>query len=77
MAGVALRAQNGVIDRLAAEQADMRAHVARLDALTTLVTELKRRSAIVVAQRQAAQAAAAQAETRVRPWSRGRPPRSR
>ena len=65
VAGVALRAQNGAIDRLAAQQADMRARVAKLDALTAQVTELKRRSAIVVAQRRAAQTVAARAESQV------------
>ncbi len=64
-AGAALRAQNGAIDRLSVQQAEMRARSTRLAAVRTQIEELKRQSAIVVAQRAAAQRAAATAEAEV------------
>ncbi len=50
-AGAALRAQNGAIDRLSVQQAEMRARGTRLAAVRAQIAELKRQSAIVVAQR--------------------------
>ncbi|MFZ0158760.1 MAG: peptidoglycan DD-metalloendopeptidase family protein [Kineosporiaceae bacterium] len=64
-AGAALRAQNGAIDRLTVQQAEMRARGTRLAAVRAQIAELKRQSAIVVAQRTAAQDAAAAAEAEV------------
>jgi hypothetical protein len=62
VAGVALRAQGGAIDRLSVVEADLRARGAKLDAIRVQVAELKRQSAIVVAQRQAAEQTATKAE---------------
>jgi murein DD-endopeptidase MepM/ murein hydrolase activator NlpD len=65
VAGVALRAQGGALDRLSVVQADLRARGAKLDAIRAEVAELKRRSAVLVAQRIAAEQAADQAEATV------------
>lgn len=65
VAGAALRAQNGAIERLAVQQDQMRSRSSKLAAVRAQVTELKRQSAEVVEQRRAAQAAAAQAEADV------------
>jgi murein DD-endopeptidase MepM/ murein hydrolase activator NlpD len=65
VAGVALRAQGGAIDRLSVVEADLRARSAKLDAVRAQVAELKRQSEIVLAQRRAAEAAAAVAEAKV------------
>jgi murein DD-endopeptidase MepM/ murein hydrolase activator NlpD len=65
VAGVALRAQGGAINRLATLQADLRARSSKLDAIRAQVAELKRESEIVVAQRAAAEQAAAAAQAKV------------
>jgi murein DD-endopeptidase MepM/ murein hydrolase activator NlpD len=57
-AGNVLRAQSGIIDRLAVQQADTRARQARLEAGRQQVAELKKQSEQVVKQREAAAAAA-------------------
>jgi murein DD-endopeptidase MepM/ murein hydrolase activator NlpD len=57
-AGNVLRAQSGIIDRLAVEQAETRARQAKLEAGRQQVAELKEQSEQVVKQRAAATAAA-------------------
>jgi murein DD-endopeptidase MepM/ murein hydrolase activator NlpD len=65
IAGVALRAQGGAIERLTVVQADLRARSAKLDAIRARIAELKRRSEQVVAARTAAEQRAAAAEATV------------
>ena len=57
-AGNVARAQTGIIDRLAVEQAETRARQAKLEAGRQQVAELKKQSEQVVKQREAATAAA-------------------
>jgi murein DD-endopeptidase MepM/ murein hydrolase activator NlpD len=64
-AGAALRARNGAIDRLAVQQAEIRANSTRLAAVRAKVAELKRRSAAVVVEKQGAEKAAAAAEAQI------------
>ncbi|GLY28394.1 peptidoglycan DD-metalloendopeptidase family protein [Kineosporia sp. NBRC 101731] len=54
LAGNVLRAQGGAIDRLAVEQAEIRARKAKLDAGRKQVADLKEQAAQVVVQREAA-----------------------
>ncbi|GLY19254.1 peptidoglycan DD-metalloendopeptidase family protein [Kineosporia rhizophila] len=65
VAGTALRAQGGVIDRLAVEQAETRAREAKLDAGRRQVAALKRESEQLVEQRAAATTAARQASDEI------------
>ncbi len=64
-AGAALRVQNGAIDRLAVQRAEMRARESKLAAVRAQITELKRQSAIVVATRREAERQASAAEAQV------------
>lgn len=65
VASAALRAQGGAIDRMAVVQAELRARLAKLDALRAQIVELKEQSALVVEQRKAAERAAVSAEAQV------------
>jgi murein DD-endopeptidase MepM/ murein hydrolase activator NlpD len=65
VAGVALRAQGGTIDRLAVLEADLRARSSKLDAIRGQIADLKQQSEVVVAQRRAAEATAAAAAATV------------
>jgi murein DD-endopeptidase MepM/ murein hydrolase activator NlpD len=65
VAGVAMQAQGGAIDRLSVVQAELRARGSKLDAIRAQVTELKRQSQRVVAQRRAAEIVAASAAAQV------------
>jgi murein DD-endopeptidase MepM/ murein hydrolase activator NlpD len=65
IAGVALRAQGGTIERLSVQQAELRARSAKLDAIRAQVAEIKRQSEVVVAARAAAERDAAAAQTRI------------
>jgi len=65
VAGTALRAQNAAIGRLQVVEAETRARQAQLDAVEVQVTDLKRQSAAVVAERDADQRAAARAAAAV------------
>jgi murein DD-endopeptidase MepM/ murein hydrolase activator NlpD len=65
VAGVALRAQGGAMDRIAVVRAETRARAAKLDAIRARIAELKRQSAVLVAQREKAEEAAAAAEAQV------------
>lgn len=62
VAGAAMRSANGEVDRLAVVQAETRARTAKVTALRTRTEQLKTLSARAVAERQAAQDAAAAAE---------------
>ena len=65
LAGVALRNQGGVVERLSVVLADLRARSSKLDAIREQVATLKLRSEQVVAQRTAAERTADAARTRI------------
>jgi murein DD-endopeptidase MepM/ murein hydrolase activator NlpD len=65
VAGTALRAQNGTLDRLEVQQAETRARQFRLAAALVVVATLKQQSEVVVQQRTDAQAKAALATSRI------------
>lgn len=65
VAGAALRAQGGAMDRMSVVHAEMRARTAKLDAIRAQIAELKRQSAILVEQRQQAEREATAAEAQV------------
>ena len=64
LAGAALQSQTGAVDRLAVQQAEMRARRQKLGAIRAQVEQLKQDSEAAVAARQAAQAKAEDAESR-------------
>lgn len=65
VAGAAMRAQGGAIDRMAVVQAELRTRLAKLDVLRSQIGELKEASAAVVAERAQAERTAAAAEAQV------------
>ncbi|HEY6796777.1 MAG TPA: peptidoglycan DD-metalloendopeptidase family protein [Kineosporiaceae bacterium] len=65
IAGVALRAESGAIQRLSVQQAELRARSAKLDALRAQIAEIKHQSELVVVARSAAERDAADAQARI------------
>lgn len=65
VAGAALRAQGGAIDRIAVVQAEMRVRLAKLDAIRVQIADLKRQSVVGVARRRVAEVRAVAAEATV------------
>jgi murein DD-endopeptidase MepM/ murein hydrolase activator NlpD len=65
LSGVALRSQGDALDQLAVQQADLRAHTSKVEAVAAEVTVLKEQSAAAVAARKVAQQAAAAAQARI------------
>lgn len=62
LAGAALQSRTGAVDRLAVQQAELRARAEKLAAIRAQVAQLKLQSAAAVAAREAAQTAAQDAE---------------